>query len=76
MYDLTNTTQKRADAIGTQIIIELDNSVGSYARLRILEEITEQTHYCWNCGDEFPSTGVCCGQCGYSPPSHNRLVIP
>jgi len=63
MDDLTNTTQKRADAIATQIIIELGNIVDSYARLRFLEEIKDQTNYCWNCGDEFPYTGVCCCQC-------------
>ncbi len=63
MNYLTNTTQERADAIATQIIIELGNIGDSYARLRFLEEIKDQTNYCWNCGDEFPYTGVCYCQC-------------
>ena len=58
-----DATQGRAEAIATQIVIELSHIKDSYMRQQFLEEIKDQTNYCWNCGDEFPYTGVCCCQC-------------
>lgn len=60
---LPATTQERAEAIATQIVIELGNIEDGYMRQLFLERIIDQTGYCWHCGDEFPYTGVCCCQC-------------
>lgn len=56
-------TQGPVKAIAAQIVIELSRIKDSYMRQKFLEELKDQTNYCWNCGDEFPYTGVCCCQC-------------